>query len=68
MEHEVWLDGEHHPGDQDHAEQGLPPADPDPEHQLGENDGPEGLREDQGERVAQRHEGQAGELKEDAST
>jgi len=46
MEHEIRLDGEHHPRDQDRAEEHLPPADPDAKDQLGEDDGPERFRED----------------------
>ena len=63
MKHEIRLDGDHHSGNQDRGEEAFPQADPDPEDAPGEEHGPEGLGEDEGEGVAQLHEGQAGKLK-----
>ena len=68
MKHELWLYGEDHARDEDEAEDALPPPDVDLEDELGEEDRPERLREDQRQRVAQRHEGQAGKLEEHATT
>ena len=63
-EKERRLDTEHQTTDEETAERDLPCADPQSQDQSGEEQGPERLREDDGEGVPQRHEEDTGELEE----